>query len=129
DVEELRAAFNAVRSQSKIPVFAQMTVGTDGKTHYGTDPVDFGPILQAMGADVIGVNCSVGPHGVLEAVEKLARVVTVPISRARGVTGRATWRPRNTWRSTRAGSPRRAHDSSEAAAERHPTTSRRLSAS
>ena len=33
-----------------------------------------------MGADVIGVNCSVGPHGVLEAVEKLARVVTVPIS-------------------------------------------------
>ncbi len=29
-----------------------------------------------MGADVIGVNCSVGPHGVLEAVEKLARVVT-----------------------------------------------------
>ena len=33
-----------------------------------------------MGADVIGVNCSVGPHGVLEAVEKLARVVTVPLS-------------------------------------------------
>ncbi len=80
DVEELRAAFNAVRGKSNIPVFAQMTVGTDGKTHYGTDPVTFGPILQAMGADVIGVNCSVGPHGVLEAVEKLARVVTVPIS-------------------------------------------------
>ncbi|HTG83954.1 MAG TPA: bifunctional homocysteine S-methyltransferase/methylenetetrahydrofolate reductase [Gemmatimonadales bacterium] len=80
DVEELRAAFNAVRSKSNIPVFAQMTVGTDGKTHYGTDPVDFGPILQAMGADVIGVNCSVGPHGVLEAVEKLAKVVTVPLS-------------------------------------------------
>ena len=33
-----------------------------------------------MGVDVIGVNCSVGPHGVLEAVEKLARVVTLPIS-------------------------------------------------
>src|SRR6478735_9595286 len=33
-----------------------------------------------MGVDVVGVNCSVGPHGVLEAVEKLARVVTVPIS-------------------------------------------------
>jgi methionine synthase / methylenetetrahydrofolate reductase (NADH) len=57
-----------------------MTVGTDGKTHYGTDPVIFGPELAAMGADVIGVNCSVGPHGVLEAVEKLARVVSVPIS-------------------------------------------------
>src|SRR4029450_306547 len=80
DVEELRAAFRAVRSKSDIPVFAQMTVGTDGKTHYGTDPVAFGPILQQMGADVIGVNCSVGPHGVLEAVEKLAKVVTTPIS-------------------------------------------------
>jgi len=40
----------------------------------------FGPILQQLGADVIGVNCSVGPHGVLEAVEQLAPVVTVPIS-------------------------------------------------
>ena len=57
-----------------------MTVGTDGKTHYGTDPVVFGPELAAMGVDVIGVNCSVGPHGVLEAVEKLARVVSLPIS-------------------------------------------------
>ena len=57
-----------------------MTVGTDGKTHYGTDPAVFGPEIAAMGADVIGVNCSVGPHGVLEAVEKLARVMSVPIS-------------------------------------------------
>jgi methionine synthase / methylenetetrahydrofolate reductase (NADH) len=80
DVSELGAAVKAVRSLSKLPIVAQMTVGTDGKTHYGTDPTVFGPALQAMGVDVIGVNCSVGPHGVLEAVEKLARVVTVPIS-------------------------------------------------
>ena len=33
-----------------------------------------------MAVDVIGVNCSVGPHGVLEAVEKLAKVTTLPIS-------------------------------------------------
>jgi homocysteine S-methyltransferase len=80
DVAELGAAVHAVRSASDLPIIAQMTVGTDGKTHYGTDPVVFGPELQAMGVDVIGVNCSVGPHGVLEAVEKLARVITVPIS-------------------------------------------------
>ena len=80
DVSELGAAVKAVHSLSKLPIVAQMTVGTDGKTHYGTDPTVFGPALQAMGVDVIGVNCSVGPHGVLEAVEKLARVVTVPIS-------------------------------------------------
>jgi methionine synthase / methylenetetrahydrofolate reductase (NADH) len=80
DVEELRAALTAVRSVSDLPVIAQMTIGTDGRTHYGTEPGAFGPLLQEMGADVIGVNCSVGPHGVLEAVEQLAAVVTRPIS-------------------------------------------------
>ncbi len=80
DVAELGAAFAAVRSVSDLPVIGQMTVGTDGKTHYGTDPSVFGPALVAMGVDVVGVNCSVGPHGVLEAVEKLARVVAIPIS-------------------------------------------------
>ncbi|HKT61724.1 MAG TPA: bifunctional homocysteine S-methyltransferase/methylenetetrahydrofolate reductase [Gemmatimonadales bacterium] len=80
DVAELGAAVHAVRAVTDLPIIAQMTVGTDGKTHYGTDPIVFGPELQAMGVDVIGVNCSVGPHGVLEAVEKLARVVTLPIS-------------------------------------------------
>ena len=80
DVAELGAAVQAVRAQSDLPILAQMTVGTDGKTHYGTDPAVFGPELAAMGVDVIGVNCSVGPHGVLEAVEKLARVVSLPIS-------------------------------------------------
>jgi methionine synthase I (cobalamin-dependent)/5,10-methylenetetrahydrofolate reductase len=80
DVEELRAAFAAVRSLSDLPIIAQMTVGTDGRTHYGTAPSTFGPLLEAMGADVVGVNCSVGPHGVLEAVEQLATGVTVPIS-------------------------------------------------
>lgn len=80
DVEELRAAFVAIRRVSDLPIIAQMTIGTDGRTHYGTEPAVFGPILEQMGADVIGVNCSVGPHGVLEAVEQLAPVVTVPIS-------------------------------------------------
>jgi len=80
DVAELGAAVHAVRAVTDVPIIAQMTVGTDGKTHYGTDPLVFGPEIQAMGVDVIGVNCSVGPHGVLEAVEKLARVVTLPIA-------------------------------------------------
>jgi homocysteine S-methyltransferase len=80
DLEEVRAAFEAIRTRSDLPVIAQMTVGNDGKTYYGTDPQAFGPWLQAMGADVVGVNCSVGPHGVLEVIEQLAKVVTVPLS-------------------------------------------------
>jgi methionine synthase / methylenetetrahydrofolate reductase(NADPH) len=80
DVEELRAAVEAVRGLSDLPIVAQMTVGEDGRTHYGTDPSAFGPQLAAMPVDAIGVNCSVGPHGVLEAVEKLARTTTRPLS-------------------------------------------------
>jgi len=79
DIEEVRAAIEAIRARTTLPIVAQMTVGTDGKTYYGTEPATFGPLLQAMGADVIGVNCSVGPHGVLEAIEQLAKVVTVPL--------------------------------------------------
>ncbi|MFI5210525.1 MAG: bifunctional homocysteine S-methyltransferase/methylenetetrahydrofolate reductase [Gemmatimonadales bacterium] len=79
DVEELRAAFEAVRARSDLAVVASMTVGVDGKTHYGTEPATFGPQLAAMGADVIGINCSVGPHGVLEAIEQLVRVTSVPL--------------------------------------------------
>ena len=80
DVEELRAAVDAIRGLSDLPIIAQMTVGEDGLTYYGTAPSAFGPALAAMGVDVIGVNCSVGPHGVLEAIEQLARVVTLPLS-------------------------------------------------
>jgi homocysteine S-methyltransferase len=80
DVEEVHAAIDAIRRRSDLPIIAQMTVGTDGKTHYGTEPRTFGPLLEAMGADVVGVNCSVGPHGVLESVEALMPVVTRPIS-------------------------------------------------
>jgi homocysteine S-methyltransferase len=80
DVSEIGAAIRAVRSLTDLPVIAQMTIGTDGQTHYGTDPATFGPELVALGADAVGVNCSVGPHGVLEAVEQLAGVVNLPIS-------------------------------------------------
>ena len=80
DVSEIGAAIRAVRSLTDLPVIAQMTIGTDGQTHYGTDPATFGPELAALGADAVGVNCSVGPHGVLEAVEQLAGVVNLPIS-------------------------------------------------
>jgi homocysteine S-methyltransferase len=80
DVSEVEAAVRAIRGLSDLPIVAQMTIGTDGRTHYGTEPSVFGPRLEAMGVDVVGVNCSVGPAGVLETVEKLARVVSIPIS-------------------------------------------------
>ena len=80
DVEELRTAVDGVRRVSDLPIIAQMTVGEDGRTYFGTAPADFGPAIEAMGVDALGVNCSVGPHGVLEAIEQLAKVVTLPLT-------------------------------------------------
>src|SRR5437868_3836513 len=80
DVEELHAALRAVQSVSDLPVIAQMTIGDDGLTHYGTAPETFAKQLAEWGAAVIGVNCSVGPAGVLEAVEKLVKATDRPIS-------------------------------------------------
>ncbi len=80
DVQELGAAVAAVRALCDLPIIAQLTVGEDGRTHYGTSPQAFGPEVEALGVDVVGVNCSVGPHGVLEAVEALARVTGLPLS-------------------------------------------------
>ncbi len=80
DLDEITAALRAVRRVSDLPVMAQMTVGQDGKTLYGTGPEVFGPALEAAGADVIGVNCSVGPQGMLEVAEQLVKVVRRPVS-------------------------------------------------
>ncbi len=80
DLDEIHAALRAVRSACDLPVISQMTVGTDGLTHYGTDPETFAKRLTEWGADVIGVNCSVGPAGVLEAVEKIVKATDRPIS-------------------------------------------------
>src|SRR5438093_652851 len=80
DVDEIHEALRAVRSLADLPVIAQMTIGEDGLTHYGTGPETFAKQLTAWGADAVGVNCSVGPAGVLEAVEKLVKATDRPIS-------------------------------------------------
>jgi len=80
DVHEIEAAVKAVRARSDLPIIAQMTVGTDGRTAYGSDAETWGPMLAAMGVDVVGVNCSVGPAGILEVVEQLAKVVKLPLA-------------------------------------------------
>lgn len=80
DLDELRAAVGAVRARSDLPVIAQVTIGTDGRTLYGTAPETFGPLIESMGVDAVGVNCSVGPQGILEAIERLVHVTTLPLS-------------------------------------------------
>ena len=76
DVAEIHQAILAVRSVSDLPLVAQMTIQNDGNTSYGTSPEIFTARLDEWGADVIGLNCSIGPHTMLEAIEKMRGVTT-----------------------------------------------------
>jgi homocysteine S-methyltransferase len=73
DLEEIEQALRAARGiDPAVPVVAQMTIGADCRTPYGSSVEDIVRTLDALGADVIGLNCSVGPQTILEAIEKMA---------------------------------------------------------
>lgn len=75
DVNEIGAAIRAIRSVSDTPIVAMLTTAEDGNTLDGTPVEQFGPQLVEFGADVLGVNCSVGPAAMLDTVERLAKAV------------------------------------------------------
>ena len=75
DLAEIAQAVRAARTvDPTIPVIAQMTIGVDGRTSYGASPEDLARVLDKLEVDVIGLNCSVGPQAMLEAIEKMAAV-------------------------------------------------------
>ncbi len=81
DLSEMGQALRAVREVAPdLAIVAQMTVGRDGNSLYGTEPEVFAPRLADWGADVVGVNCSVGPAAMLYTLEKLATVTDRPLS-------------------------------------------------
>ena len=81
DLAELEQAFRAVRSRCDLPVIAQVTVeGDDGKTASGASVEQAARAAGDWGAEVVGLNCSVGPAVVLEALERMARVTSRPLS-------------------------------------------------
>jgi homocysteine S-methyltransferase len=94
DLSELTAAIRAVRAVSDLPIVAQMTTGEDGQTQDGTPPERFTPEIERAGADVVGLNCSVGPAAMLETIESMARLSPVRLAaqpnagRPRDVDGR-----------------------------------------
>lgn len=74
DVSEIRQAIRAISELCDLPIIAQMTIQTDGNTLFGTTPELFTERLDQWGADVIGLNCGVGPAIILNALEKMREV-------------------------------------------------------
>ena len=80
DVSEIRQAIAAIRELCDLPIIAQMTIMTDGNTMFGTTPELFTERLDEWGADVIGLNCGVGPAIILTALEKMRAVTKKKLS-------------------------------------------------
>ena len=80
DLQECRAALLAVKENSDLPVIVSLTYEERGRTFLGHSPACAALTLEGMGADVIGINCSLGPREMPALVEELARWTTLPIS-------------------------------------------------
>lgn len=80
ELSVIEQAVRAVRELGDVPVIAQMTIQMDGNTTFGTTPEAFTARLDEIGADVIGLNCGMGPNHILTALEKMRAVTSRPLS-------------------------------------------------
>lgn len=76
---ECRAAVLAVKESCDLPVMVTLTFGEDGKTLFGTDATTAVNVLQAMGVDAIGANCSTGPDKMCSIIKEMNKYAKVPI--------------------------------------------------
>ena len=79
DLAEIKAAVLACRENSDLPVFATMTFEEDGRTFLGTSPEVAAITLDAIGADVLGINCSQGPAELRGLAARMLTVTDKPV--------------------------------------------------
>lgn len=79
DSYETKAALLAAKENSKLPVFVSNAYGSDGRLMTGATPAAMVTLLEGMGADAIGANCSLGPRQLGGVVEELLKYASVPV--------------------------------------------------
>jgi len=79
DLQEIRAAVIAVKSETKLPVIASLTYEEGEKTVYGTTPEVAVTVLEPLGIDLIAANCSTGPEGILKVAKRYLAVTRLPV--------------------------------------------------
>ena len=76
DLAEMREALSGVRSICTAPIIACMTFGEDGTVMGGEEPATVARVMRELGADVVGVNCALGPASTLEVIEDMRQGLT-----------------------------------------------------
>lgn len=78
-LQECRAAVIAIKETSEKPIMVSLTLEENGRTLFGTDGATAVVVLQSLGADVVGLNCSSGPDQMVNTVKEMYEVAHVPI--------------------------------------------------
>ncbi|MCT4620447.1 MAG: homocysteine S-methyltransferase family protein [Marinisporobacter sp.] len=79
DLYEAKAAILAAKENSSLPIFCTMTFQQSGRTLTGTDPETMVHVLEGLGVDALGINCSLGPKEIKPLVEKILKVASIPV--------------------------------------------------
>ncbi|MBY6929073.1 homocysteine S-methyltransferase family protein [Clostridium botulinum] len=79
DLYEAKAALLAAKENTKLPVFCTMSFDESGRTFTGCTPESMALTLGGMGADAIGINCSLGPKELLPIVKRIKKATNLPI--------------------------------------------------
>ena len=79
DSYETKAALLAAKENSDLPVFVSNAYGADGKLMTGATPAAMVAMLEGLGADAVGVNCSLGPKALAPVVEEYLKYASVPV--------------------------------------------------
>ena len=77
--EETMAALEAARAVCDLPVLCSLTIESDGSLFFGGNVFETAAALSAMGADAVGINCSVGPDRLAAVVRNIKQAVEVPV--------------------------------------------------
>ncbi len=79
DLYEIKAGILAAKENTSLPVFATMTFEENGRTFTGCTVESMAVVLEGLGVDAIGINCSMGPKEILPLAQRLARSTNLPI--------------------------------------------------
>lgn len=79
DLYEAKAALLAAKENTSLPVFVTMTFEKNGRTFSGCTPSAMAVTLSSLGADAIGINCSLGPDDIFPMAQEAARFTNLPL--------------------------------------------------
>lgn len=79
DLSEIRAALLATKENTNLPVFCTMSFEENGRTFTGCTPESMAIVLEGLGADAVGVNCSLGPQELLPIVKRIVESTNLPV--------------------------------------------------